>query len=168
MLAAVPVNQRAALDATDNAILQLLQQDGRMTTAELARAISMSPSSTADRVRRLTDLGVLQGYRALVDPVALGYPLTAFVRLRMATPAGKAFYDLLDAMPQVLEAHYVTGEDCFLLKLIARSMPDLEHLTGKFLTFGLVTTSLAYSSPVRDRPLPPSADDDPERVARDG
>jgi Lrp/AsnC family leucine-responsive transcriptional regulator len=144
------------LDATDNAILQLLQRDGRMTTAELARAISMSASSTADRVRRLTDLGVLLGYRAMVDPVALGYPLTAFVRLRMATPAGKAFHDLLDGTPEVLEAHYITGEDCFLLKVIARSMPDLQHLTAKFLTFGQVTTNLTYSSPVRDRPLPPS------------
>src|SRR5256885_7001924 len=88
MLVPVPANQRPALDTTDNHILQLLQRDGRMTTAELARAISMSASSTADRVRRLTDQGVLQGYRAMVDPVALGYPLTAFVRLRMAAPAG--------------------------------------------------------------------------------
>lgn len=130
-----------------------------MTTAELARAISMSASSTADRVRRLTDQGVLQGYRAVVDPVALGYPLTAFIRLRMATPAGKAFHDLLDGTPEVLEAHYITGEDCFLLKLIARSMPDLQRLTGNFLTFGQVTTNLAYSSPVQDRPLPPGADE---------
>jgi Lrp/AsnC family transcriptional regulator, leucine-responsive regulatory protein len=95
----------------------------------------------------------------IVDPIALGYPLTAFVRIRMNTPAGKAFHDLLDGTPQVLEAHYITGEDCFLLKLIARSMPDLQHLTGKFLTFGQVTTNLTYSSPVRDRPLPPSADE---------
>ncbi|WP_279580007.1 Lrp/AsnC family transcriptional regulator [Fodinicola feengrottensis] len=62
-----------------------------MTTAELARAISMSASSTADRVRRLTDQGVIQGYRAVVDSVALGYPLTAFIRLRMTNPAGKVF-----------------------------------------------------------------------------
>src|SRR2546423_10446065 len=119
----------------------------------------MPSSSTADRVRRLNDHGALRGYRAVVDPVAIGYPLTAFVRLRMATPAGKSFHDLLDVTPEVLEAHYITGEDCFLLKVIARSMPDLERLTGKFLTFGQVTTNLAYSSPVRDRPLPPSADE---------
>src|SRR4051794_11437094 len=115
-----------------------------MTTAELARAISMSASSTADRVRRLTDQGVIQGYRAVVDPTVLGYPLTAFVRLRMTTPAGKAFHDLLAATPQILEAHYVTGEDCFLLKVIARSMPDLEHLTAKLLTFGQVMTNLVF------------------------
>jgi Lrp/AsnC family leucine-responsive transcriptional regulator len=56
------------LDATDNAILQLLQADGRMSTAELARAITMSASSTADRVRRLTDQGVIRGYRPSSTP----------------------------------------------------------------------------------------------------
>lgn len=160
MIAFMPVNQHLVLDATDNAILRLLQEDGRMTTAELARAISMSASSAADRVRRLTDQGVLRGYRAVVDATALGYPLTAFVRIRMATPAGKSFHDLLERTPQILEAHYVTGSDCFLLKVIARSMPDLEELTGKFLLFGQVTTDLAFSSPIHDRPLPPSSYDD--------
>ncbi|WP_211261327.1 Lrp/AsnC family transcriptional regulator [Pseudonocardia acaciae] len=146
------------LDSTDNAILQLLQADGRMSTAELARAVSMSASSTSDRVRRLTDLGVVRGYRAVVDPVALGYPMTAFVRLRMATPAGKAFDELLAGTPQILEAHHVTGEDCYLIKVIARSMTDLEVLTDKLATFGQVITNLAFRSPVRDRALPPSAE----------
>jgi Lrp/AsnC family leucine-responsive transcriptional regulator len=65
----------------------------------------------------------------------------------------------LDGTPEVVEAHYITGEDCFLLKIIARSMGDLEHLTGRFLPYGQVTTNLAYSSLVRDRPLPPSVDE---------
>lgn len=129
-----------------------------MTTAELARAISMSASSTADRVRRLTDQGVIRGYRAIVDPVALGYELTAFVRIRMATPAGKPFFELLKSTPQILEAHYVTGEDCFMLKVIAASMPNLQELTARLMTFGQITTNLAFSSPVNDRPLPPSVD----------
>jgi Lrp/AsnC family transcriptional regulator, leucine-responsive regulatory protein len=148
------------LDATDNAIIQLLQADGRMSTAELARAITMSASSTADRVRRLTDEGVIRGYRAVIDPAALGYPLTAFVRLRVASPAGKAFYELLENTPQILEAHHITGEDCFLLKVLGRSMPDLEDVTEKLATFGQITTNIAFRSPVRDRSLPPSANED--------
>lgn len=156
----MPVNQRPIIDATDNAILQLLQVDGRMSVAELARAINMSASSTADRVRRLTDLSVIRGYRAVVDPTALGYVLTAFVRLRLAAGAGKALHDLLESTPQILEAHHMTGEDCFLLKVIARSMPDLEDIVGTLVTFGHVTTNLAFRSPMRDRPLPPSAAED--------
>jgi Lrp/AsnC family transcriptional regulator, leucine-responsive regulatory protein len=120
----------------------------------------MSASSTADRLRRLTDQGVLRGYRAVVDPVGLGYPLTAFVRLQLATPAGKAFLDLLERTPRILEAHHITGDDCFLLKVIARSMLDLEDVTGKLAMFGRVTTNVAFCSPVSDRPLPPSAAED--------
>jgi Lrp/AsnC family leucine-responsive transcriptional regulator len=90
----------------------------------------------------------------------LGYPLTAFVRLRVASPAGKAFYELLEGTPQILEAHHITGEDCFLLKVIGRSMPNLEDVTEKLATFGQITTNIAFRSPVRDRPLPPSADED--------
>jgi Lrp/AsnC family leucine-responsive transcriptional regulator len=106
-------------------------------------------------VRRLTDLGVLRGYRAVVDPAALGYPLTAFVRLRFATPASRTFHDLLNTTPQIQEAHHITGEDCYLLKVIGRSMQDLEDLTGKLATFGQITTDIAFCSPVHGRPLPP-------------
>jgi Lrp/AsnC family transcriptional regulator, leucine-responsive regulatory protein len=144
------------LDAADNAILQLLQTDGRLSTAELARAIGMSASSTADRLRRLTDLGVIRGYRALVDPEALGYPLRAFVRLRLASAAGKAFRELLDGTPQIVEAHHITGEDCVLLTVIARSMNDLEKTTERLATFGHVTTNVVFSSFVADGPIPTS------------
>ena len=79
-------NSRISLDRTDEAILAALQGDGRMSTADLARAVSLSPSATADRVRRLVDGGVITGYTACVSPAALGYPITAFVRL--AYPSG--------------------------------------------------------------------------------
>lgn len=128
-----------------------------MSTVELSRAISMSASSTADRVRRLTDLGVLRGYRAVIDVAALGYPLTSYIRLRMTNPAGKAFHELLDSTPQILEAHHLTGDDCYLLKVIARSMPDLEEIADRIVTFGHITTNLVFRSPILDRPLPPSA-----------
>jgi Lrp/AsnC family leucine-responsive transcriptional regulator len=160
MLPDVPANQRPTVDATDSAILQLLQADGRMTTAELARAITMSASSTADRVRRLTDQGVIRGYRAVIDAAAVGYPLTAFVRLQVAVPAGRTFYDLLENTPQILEAHHVTGEDCFLLKVIARSMLDLETITERLARYGRITTNVAFRSPVHDRPLPTCDDED--------
>jgi Lrp/AsnC family transcriptional regulator, leucine-responsive regulatory protein len=161
----MPVNPQPVLDDTDNAIIRLLQADGRMSTAELARAISMSASSTADRVRRLTEQGVLRGYRAVVDPAALGYPLTAFVRLRLTTPAGRAFLDLLDKTPEVTEAHHVTGDDCYLLRMVARSMAHMEELTNRLVPFGQVTTNLVFRSPVEDRPLPLPPPADPPGVA---
>ncbi len=138
-------------DSADRAIIERLQVDGRISTAELGRAISLSPSATADRIRRLTDLGVIAGYTAVVDPEKLGFTITAFVRLAYPSGNYKPFDDVIDSTPEVIEAHHVTGDDCFILKVLARSMTDLERITGRLATLGRITTSVVYSSPVPRR-----------------
>lgn len=152
----MPSKQRLELDSTDEAILHQLQQDGRVSIAQLARAINLSPSATADRVRRLTDGGVITGYSATIDPVALGYEVTAFVRLAYPTGNYQPFHDLVDVLPEVIEAHHVTGADCFIIKVLARSMRDLERITGRLAALGGITTSVVYSSPVPRRDIAPA------------
>lgn len=144
------------LDATDRGILEHLQRDGRLSVADLARAVNLSASATADRVRRLTDAGVITGYTATVDPEALGYAITAFVRLAYPSGNYRPFHDLVDTTPEIVEAHHVTGADCFVIKVIARSMPDLERLTGRLATLGSITTSVVYSTTVPRRNLVPA------------
>ncbi|MEU4080474.1 ArsR family transcriptional regulator [Streptomyces venezuelae] len=140
-------------DATDWRILEALQSEGRASFAELARTVSMSPSAVTDRVRRLEEAGVISGYTAIVDQDRLGLPILAFVRLRYPHGNYKPFHDLLDTTPEVLEAHHVTGDDCFVLKVAARSMRHLEEISGKIATLGAVTTSVVYSSPLPRRSL---------------
>jgi Lrp/AsnC family leucine-responsive transcriptional regulator len=145
-------------DRTDRAILAVLQQDGRRSMAELARDVRMSASAVAERVRRLEEAGVIRGYRADVDPEALGYAVLAHLRLRYPSSSYGPLHALLDDIPEVLEAHHVTGDDCFVIKVVATSMRDLERLTGRIGSLGAVTTSVAYSSPVVARPvMPPEA-----------
>lgn len=152
----MPDNQRIALDRTDEAILDTLQTDGRISTANLARAVSLSPSATADRVRRLVDAGVITGYTATVAADALGYSITAFVRLAYPSGNYKPLHDLLDMTPEIIEAHHVTGNDCFIMKVLARSMADLERITGRVATLGTITTNVVYSSPLTGRRLTPA------------
>jgi Lrp/AsnC family leucine-responsive transcriptional regulator len=152
----MPSNSRPDLDATDHAIIGCLQQDGRTSVAQLAREINLSPSATADRLRRLTDDGVITGYSITVDPEALGYGVTAFVRLAYPSGNYKPFHDLVDALPEVIEAHHVTGADCFIIKVLARSMRDLERITGKLATLGGITTNVVYSSPIPSRHITPA------------
>ncbi|MFJ3663683.1 Lrp/AsnC family transcriptional regulator [Streptomyces sp. NPDC090119] len=140
-----------SLDLTDIRILSALQGNGRASYAELARAVAMSPSAVTERVRRLEESGVVTGYSAVVSPEALGLDILAFVRLRYPTGNYKPFHDLLDSTPEVVEAHHVTGEDCFVLKVVARSMRDLERVTGRIAGLGSVTTSVVYSSPLPGR-----------------
>ncbi|MER6099943.1 Lrp/AsnC family transcriptional regulator [Streptomyces sp. NPDC001728] len=140
-------------DATDWRILEALQSEGRASFADLARTVSMSPSAVTERVRRLEEAGVIAGYTAIVDQDRLGLPILSFVRLRYPHGNYKPFHDLIDTTPEVLEAHHVTGDDCFVLKVAARSMRHLEEITGKIATLGAVTTSVVYSSPLPRRSL---------------
>lgn len=140
-------------DATDRRILDVLQREGRASFAELARAVAMSPSAVTERVRRLEEAGVIQGYAAVVDPERLGLPILAFVRLRYPNGNYKPFHDLVAVTPEILEAHHVTGDDCFVIKVTARSMRHLEEISGRIGTLGSVTTSVVYSSPLPRRPI---------------
>ncbi|MFJ2744599.1 Lrp/AsnC family transcriptional regulator [Streptomyces sp. NPDC087440] len=140
-------------DATDWRILEALQREGRATFAELARTVSMSSSAVTERVRRLEEAGVISGYAAVVEPERIGMPILAFVRLRYPHGNYKPFHDLLDVTPEVLEAHHVTGDDCFVLKVAARSMQHLEEVSGRIGALGSVTTSVVYSSPLTRRAI---------------
>ncbi|WP_274555628.1 Lrp/AsnC family transcriptional regulator [Streptomyces spiramyceticus] len=140
-------------DATDWRILEALQSEGRASFTELARTVSMSASAVTERVRRLEEAGVISGYMAVVEQDRLGMPILAFVRLRYPHGNYKPFHDLLDVTPEVLEAHHVTGDDCFVLKVAARSMKHLEEVSGRIGSLGSVTTSVVYSSPLPRRAL---------------
>jgi Lrp/AsnC family transcriptional regulator, leucine-responsive regulatory protein len=140
-------------DDVDMRLLEALQRDGRASYAELARVVSMSPSAVTERVRRLEDSGVIAGYSAVVDPEQLGLDVLAFVRLRYPTGNYKPFHDLIATTPEIIEAHHVTGEDCFILKVVARSMRHLEHTTGRIAGLGSVTTTVVYSSVLTGRAI---------------
>ncbi|WP_133872996.1 Lrp/AsnC family transcriptional regulator [Paractinoplanes brasiliensis] len=144
-----------ALDRTDWQLLTELQKDGRSSFAELARAVAMSPSAVAERIRRLEEAGVIAGYRAALDPERLGLRVMAFVRLRYPTGNYRPFHALLESTPEIVEAHHVTGEDCFVLKVLTRSMRHLEEVTGRISGLGAVTTSVVYSSPLTGRGISP-------------
>lgn len=143
----------SALDRTDWRLLAELQRDGRASYAELARAVAMSASAVAERIRRLEEAGVIAGYQATVNPERVGLTVMAFVRVRYPTGNYRPFHAMLDSTPEIVEAHHVTGEDCFILKVLARSMRHLEEVTGRIAGLGPVTTSVVYSSPLSTRSI---------------
>jgi Lrp/AsnC family leucine-responsive transcriptional regulator len=149
------------VDPTDWRLLEELQRDGRASFADLARVVAMSPSAVAERVRRLEETGVIAGYRAVVDPERVGLQVMAMVRLRYPTGNYRPFHALLESTPEIIEAHHVTGEDCFVLKVLTRSMRHLEEVTGRISGLGAVTTSVVYSSPLPGRAVAPGAQGQP-------
>ena len=142
------------LDPINLRLLAELQADGRLTVAELGRRISMSAPAVAERVQRLERTGVITGYHAEVDPRAVGFPISAVVRIRPAPGQLARIPELARETPEVAECHRITGEDCYLLRLHLRSIDDLEELLDRFTPYGLTTTSIVHSSPVPRRGPP--------------
>jgi Lrp/AsnC family leucine-responsive transcriptional regulator len=136
------------LDATDRALLVELQGDARLSLAELGRRVGLSPPAVGERVRRLTDEGVIRGFRTDVDPRALGYALSAIVRVRPAPRQLQKVAELARATPEVVECHRITGEDCFFLKAHVRDVEHLEEVIDRFAFHGQTTTSVMQTSPV--------------------
>jgi Lrp/AsnC family leucine-responsive transcriptional regulator len=126
----------------------------------LARQVGMSSPAVAERVRRLEAAGVIRGWRLEVDPAALGLPLTAFVRVRPNSGQLARVAAIADAIPEIVECHRVTGDDCFVLKVHLPSMAQLDRVLDRFLPYGTTTTSIVQSSPVPPRPLPIPGDEE--------
>jgi Lrp/AsnC family leucine-responsive transcriptional regulator len=136
------------LDETDRRLLIELQEDARLSLAELGRRVGLSAPAVAERVRRLTDEGVIRGFRTDVDPRALGYALSAIVRIRPAPRQLQKVADLARATPEVVECHRITGEDCYFMKAHVRDVEHLEEVIDRFAIFGATTTSVMQTSPV--------------------
>jgi Lrp/AsnC family leucine-responsive transcriptional regulator len=142
------------LDDTNRRVLEELQADARLSMAELGRRVGLSAPAVAERVQRLEQGGVITGYRAEIDPRAIGYPIAAVVRVRPATRQLPKIPEIARDTPEVVECHRITGEDCFFVKLHLRSIEDLEEILDRFVLYGQTTTSIVHSSPVAPRPLP--------------
>jgi Lrp/AsnC family transcriptional regulator, leucine-responsive regulatory protein len=145
------VAEGASLDATNRRLLAELQADARLSLAELGRRVGLSSPAVAERLNRLEADGVIRGYHADIDPRALGYGLSAVVRVRPAPRQLRAVADAARETPEVVECHRITGEDCFVLRAHVRDVDHLEEVIDRFTPFGQTTTSLVQSSPVPAR-----------------
>ena len=116
----------AMIDEVDRAILDALQQNARTSNAEMARRIGMAPSAIFQRVRKLEENGLIQGYTTRLNAKALGYGLVAFIMVQTGDNASSIdTAGILAELPEVLEVHRVVGEDCFIVKVRVR---DTDHL----------------------------------------
>jgi Lrp/AsnC family leucine-responsive transcriptional regulator len=152
----VPANHKEnGLDDANLRLLVELQQDARLSFAELGRRVGLSSPAVAERLARLEQTGVITGYRAEVDPRALGYTLGAIVRIRPAPRELHKVAELAQRTPEVVECHRITGEDCYFMKAYVRDVEHLEEVIDQFAIYGQTTTSIMQRSPVPRREVAP-------------
>jgi len=142
------------MDAVDCEILDVLSRDARVSVAELARLVKLSAPSVSERIKRLEEADVIEGYGAKINPKALGLPLAAWIRIRPMPGQLKKVAAILQDLPSVVECDRVTGEDCFIARAHVASVAALEELIDKVIPYAMTNTSIIQSSPVQRR-LPP-------------
>jgi len=140
------------LDDINRDILSLLLDDGRISYRELGERVGLTPPAVAERVRKLEEVGVIKGYRAVVDYEALGFPLLCIIRLN--SPRGaRAVDDIIRDLPEVIEANRVTGSESHVIRARLRSTTHLEEILDTLWEYGDSVTNIVTSSPVPRRPV---------------
>lgn len=136
------------IDAKNWQILDALQHDARISLTALARQVGLSLPSTSERVKRLEESGVIEGYRAVVPPREAGYTVTALVGITVLQPEKARLLTLLAGKREVLECLHVTGQDSYVLKVVARDIEHLEAFVGGINHLGETRTSIVMSTQI--------------------
>ncbi len=159
--------QRVKLDDIDRRILGYLQEDGRITNVELARRVGISAPPCLRRVRALEEAGYIRGYHADVNEEMLDFRVTAFARIALESQAEvdlSAFEELVRAWPEVRDCYMLSGEDDFVLRVVARDLDSFNRFITEKLTtaphVAHVRTSLTIRNTKREPGVPLQLDED--------
>ena len=147
-----------SMDSISISILRELQADGRLSFRELGERVGLSAPAATERVRRLERDGVIRGYRADIDPAAVGYPLLTIIRVHSAGLKSTGIDEMAARLPEVVECHRVTGSESHVLRVRVRDMAHLEEVLEQLWECGDTISSVVTTSPVPNRgvPLPTS------------
>jgi Lrp/AsnC family leucine-responsive transcriptional regulator len=139
------------IDDIDRKVLKELQEDARVSYAELGRRVGLTTPAVIERVRKLEDAGVITGYRAEIDPAKVGLPIIAFVRMSITGVDYSHIIEVAEQSNEVLECHRGTGGDSFIMKVAVSSVEHLQQIIDKLTPYGITTTAIVLSSPVKRR-----------------
>lgn len=141
------------MDITDHKIIDMLQKDGRISMKDLGKIVGLTSPAVSERVKRLEESGVIEGYKAIVNPDALGRVIKAFIHISLPNNKYKIFIEDARQDPRIVECHHITGEDCSVLKVIVKDMYELENVIDSIKTIGSTKTSVILSTPIHAKSI---------------
>ena len=141
------------MDMTDHKIIEVLQEDGRISMKDLGKIVGLTSPAVSERVKRLEESGIIEGYRAVISPDALGRIIKAFIHVSLENNMYKKFIDEAKKDPRIVECHHITGDDCSVLKVIVKDMYELEEVIDSIKAIGSTKTSVILSTPIQSKSI---------------
>ena len=139
------------MDKIDATLISALQENARTPIKLLTKKVFLSSPAISARIEKLEKLGIISGYRAVVNPIKLGYHISAFINLEMHPSLKPEFYPFISACPNVIECNCVTGSYSMLIKVVYHSTMELDSFIGQLQKFGNTSTQIVFSTPVEPR-----------------
>lgn len=149
----MPSNQKSDLDQLNWRILDVLQTQGRASFAEIGRQVGLSAPAVAERIQKMEDSGVIEGYKAVLNPTKLGYSIRTIVQLQVKRDVFETTVEKLSNFPEVLDCYRTTGTSSLLILVAFTSMEHMEAFLNEILQFGEPVSSIILSHPIAGRPF---------------
>ncbi|MFR3072298.1 MAG: Lrp/AsnC family transcriptional regulator [Paeniclostridium sp.] len=141
------------MDITDYKIIEILQEDGRISMKDLGKIVGLTSPAVSERVKRLEESGIIQGYKAIVNPDKLGRVIKSFINISLPSENYSSFIEYAKDDNRIVECHHITGEDCLLLKVIVKDMYELEKVIDKIKQVGRTKTSVILSTIIESKSI---------------
>jgi Lrp/AsnC family transcriptional regulator, leucine-responsive regulatory protein len=144
-------NENSIIDETDSDLIRALSDNARVSLAELGRNVGLSSPSVSERMRRLEDKGIIEGYAATINPRALGLMIGAWLRIKPMPGQLAKVAEILQGIDAIVECDRITGEDCFVAKAYVEDVEDISKLVDQIVPYAMTNTSIIQKSPVKRR-----------------
>lgn len=141
------------MDAINYRILEALQEDARMPFTRIGQDLGMSSPAISDRVKKMEDLGVIRGYKAIVDPKALGYQLQAMITLRAFVGKLRPLLDKVPQLREVRNCYRITGTENIIMEVVLEDQGHLERFIDLLIAYGETRTHVVLSQVIAQNPL---------------
>lgn|SRR5690606_10825633 len=136
-------------------ILKCLQQNARQSNAEIGRQVGVTSPAVSERIKKMEDLGVIQGYKTLVSPFDIGYQLKAIITMRAFMGKLKPFMDKVKTYDEIVNCYRITGDENFVMEVVLKNQKHLEQFIDQLIIYGETKTQIVLSHVVKQKELKP-------------
>ncbi|WP_194768490.1 Lrp/AsnC family transcriptional regulator [Tamlana sp. I1] len=144
-----------SVDALNSKILKCLQQNARLSNAEIGRQVGISSPAVSERIKKMEDLGIIEGYKTIVSPFEIGYQLKAIITLRAFMGKLRPFLEKVKTYDEVINCYRITGDENIVMEVVLKNQKHLESFIDQLISYGESKTQIVLSNVVKQKEVTP-------------